>query len=284
MLLVTQRVSESTVKMRARCPSCSKLYEVASEDLRNESPLFECVSCQCRFSMEYPPADPTNVLTFVVPLDLVVEETQRSEPQVAAAASVSAFASSSEPGVDEMKSCPKCAAMNGRRAKECYACHVIFERLEGLPQDPSLRAQPSLVRKWKNLLENFSDSQLHEDFIRSCHELEALKFAVLKYEEIKAAQGGDVLCDHMLGRIQSLMMVGLAQKPLATKTVAGFDIAKYRKYFFWGPYSISAIMILLGMMNLGHRNLIGVGVALACMTSGLIVMIRGRISLSDFVD
>lgn len=272
--------------MRARCPSCSKLYEVASEDLRNEAPLFECVSCACRFSMEYPPADPMNVLTFVVPLDLVVEEKQRSEPQ-ATASSVAAFASSgktAEPGVDEMKSCPKCAAMNGRRAKECYACHVIFERLEGLPQDPSLRAQPSLVRKWKNLLENFSDSQLHEDFIRSCHELEALKFAVVKYEEIKAAQGGDVLCDHMLGRIQSLMMVGLAQKPLAQDKAVAFDFAKYRKYFFWGPYSISFLMILLGMMNLGHRNLIGVGVALACMTSGLIVMIRGRISWSDFVD
>ena len=293
MLLVTQRVSESTVKMRARCPSCSKLYEVASEDLRNEAPLFECVSCHCRFSMEYPPADPMNVLTFIVPLDHVTQENQRSEPQesisvAAMSAPVSrtdaALAAAKEPGVDEMKACPKCAAMNGRRAKECYACHVIFERLEGLPQDPSLRAQPSLVRKWKNLLENFADSQLHEDFIRSCHELDALKFAVMKYEEIKAAQGGDSLCDQMLARIQSLMMVGLAQKPLAQNKAPAFNLAKYRKYFFWGPYSISTFMILLGMMNLGHRNLIGVGVALACMTSGLIVMIRGRISWSDFVD
>jgi hypothetical protein len=89
----------------------------------------------------------------------------------------------------------------------------------------------------------------------------------------------------MLARIQSLMMVGLAQKPLApTQATLPFDLAKYRKYFFWGPYGISALMILLGMANLGHRNLIGVGVALACMTSGLIVMVRGRITWSDFVD
>jgi hypothetical protein len=279
--------------MRARCPSCSKLYEVASEDLRNEAPLFECVSCACRFSMEYPPVDPMNALTFVVPLEHITQETQRSEPQESASvtqfaavgvAGVNAAAAPKEPGVDEMKACPKCAAMNGRRAKECYSCHVIFERLEGLPQDPSLRAQPSLVRKWKNLLENFSESPLHEDFIRSCHELDALKFAVMKYEEIKVAQGGDTLCDQMLARIQGLMMVGLAQKPLASKPAPSFDMAKYRKYFYWGPYTISTLMILLGMMNLGHRNLIGVGVALACMTSGLIVMIRGRISWSDFVD
>ncbi|MNL20923.1 hypothetical protein D3C87_1421950 [compost metagenome] len=185
-----------------------------------------------------------------------------------------------------MKSCPKCGALNGRRSKECYSCHVLFERLEGLPQDPSLRAQPSLVRKWKSLLENFTDMNLHDDFIRSCRELDALKFAVLKYEELKAAQGGDELCDQMLARIQGMMMVSLSQKPVrkdSAEPVVSF-ITKNRKYFYWGPYGISALMILVGMMNLGHRNLIGVGVALACMTSGLIVMIRGRISWSDFVD
>ncbi|MFS4460614.1 hypothetical protein [Bdellovibrio sp. HCB2-146] len=244
--------------------------------------------------MEYPPADPQNVLSFLIPSgDIVTPEApaasvafetvlnQHAESVIDAAA-VSAV----EPGNAEMKSCPKCGALNGRRSKECYSCHVLFERLEGLPQDPSLRAQPSLVRKWKSLLENFTDMNLHDDFIRSCRELDALKFAVLKYEELKAAQGGDELCDQMLARIQGMMMVSLSQKPVhkdSVEPVMSF-ITRNRKYFYWGPYGLSALMILIGMMNLGHRNLIGVGVALACMTSGLIVMIRGRISWSDFVD
>lgn len=188
----------------------------------------------------------------------------------------------SEPGTQEMKSCPKCGALNGRRAKECYSCHVIFEKLEGLPKDPSLKAQPSLVRKWKNLVENFENQELHDEFIRSCHELDALRFAVLKYEDLKAAQGGDPVCDQMIARINSLMLIGLAQKPGAKADNAMKP--KWHKYLFWGPFGLSALLILMGMINLGHRNLIGVGVALACMTAGLIVMIKGRISVSDFLD
>jgi hypothetical protein len=153
-----------------------------------------------------------------------------------------------------------------------------------LPQDPTLRAQPSLVRKWKTLLENFESQDLHDEFIRSCGELDAYRFAILKYEEIKAAQGGDALCDQMIARVNSLMMVELAQKPVAKNQMAKQERPKWMKYMYIGPFALSGLLILWGMVNLGHRNLIGVGVALTCMAAGLIVMIRGRLSLSDFVD
>nr|WP_295900265.1 hypothetical protein [uncultured Bdellovibrio sp.] len=278
MVLVTQRVSESTVnlttKMKIRCPSCAKLYEVASDDIHSETPLFQCISCESRFSFEYPPTDPQNVLCFMVPVVTetpIVTDAQHQEALPAV-----------EPGAHEMKSCPKCGALNGRRAKECYSCHVLFERLEGLPKDPSLKAQPSLVRKWKNLVENFENESLHDEFIRACHELDALRFATLKYEELKTAQGGDPQCDQMIARINSLMLVGLSQKPLAKNEAPVRP--KWQKYLYWGPFGLSALLILLGMINLGHRNLIGVGVALAFMAAGLIIMIRGKISLSDFID
>lgn len=282
MVLVTQRVSESRVKLteklKIRCPSCAKLYEVESEDIHSETPLFQCISCDSRFSFEYPPEDPQNVLCFVVPMtvtapapteELSVAQHQEARP---------------EPGASEMKSCPKCGALNGRRSKECYSCHVLFEKLEGLPKDPSLKAQPSLVRKWKNLVENFENEDLHDEFIRACHQLDALRFATLKYEELKAAQGGDPQCDQMIARINSLMMVGLSQKPVAGKTTDTPARPKWQKYLYWGPFAVSALLILLGIVNLGHRNLIGTGVALAFMAAGLIVMIRGKISLSDFID
>lgn len=269
MVLVTQRVSESIVKLKIRCPACAKLYEVGSEDIHSETPLFQCISCETRFSFEYPPADFHNVPCFVVESSGSAAQQQE---RVATA----------EPGAQEMKSCPKCGALNGRRSKECYSCHVLFERLEGLPTDASLKAQPSLVRKWKNLMGNFENEALHDEFIRACHELDALRFAALKYEELKAAQGGDPQCDQMIAKINSLMMVGLSQK--VHSKVGETARPKWHKYLYWGPFGLSTLLILLGMVNLGHRNLIGVGVALAFMVLGLIVMIRGRISLSDFVD
>ncbi len=220
--------------------------------------------------------DPQNIPCFLVPEKISGEAVeniaQRHEAELPLAATVPA---------NEMKSCPKCGAMNGRRAKECYSCHVLFERLEGLPQDPSLKAQPSLVRKWKNLVNNFDNEKLHEEFLMACHQLDALRFATFKYEELKSAQGGDAQCDIMLARIQSLMLVGLSQKPTESKTPAR---PKWHKYMYWGPFALSALLILLGMINLAHRNLVGVGVAFAFMSAGLIVMIRGRLQASDFFD
>lgn len=273
MVLVTQRVSESTVKLKIRCPQCVKLYEVESEDIRSEAPLFQCISCQTRFGFEYPPADPANILCFEI----------SNQPETLTAAKQQESVSA-EPGGSEMKNCPKCGAMNGRKSKECYSCHVIFERLVGLPSDASLKAQPSLVRKWKMVLENFENQELHQNFIRSCHELDALRFAAMKYEEIKSAQGGDALCDQMIAKINSLMVVGLSQKASTKRIEDNPTRPSWLKYLFWSPYTISAMMILYGMINLGHRNLIGIGVALTCMSTGLIVMVRGKISLSDFVD
>lgn len=272
MVLVTQRASESTVKLKIRCPSCTKLYEVASEDIHSETPLFQCISCESRFSFEFPPTDSQNVKCF--PVTLNSENLNAAQHQGVAG----------ETKDQNLKSCPKCGALNGRRSKECYSCHVLFEKLEGLPKDSSLKAQPSLVRKWKNLIENFDNDELHDEFIRACHELDALRFATMKYEELKNAQGGDPKCEQMIARISSLSLVGLTQKPVLNKKAETSLRPKWQKYLYWGPFGLSALLILMGMVNLGHRNLIGAGVALAFMAAGLIVMVKGKITLSDFLD
>jgi len=279
------------VKLKVRCPSCSKLYEVSGEDIHSEVPVFQCVTCDSKFAFAYPPENPDRVDCFALTASearLVEAESnnangQKLTFQEALTEVVTTQAVVQTAQSQQMKSCPKCGAMNGRRSKECYSCHVLFERLEGLPQDPSLKAQPSLVRKWKNLLENFDNQELHDEFIRSCQKLDALRFAISKYEEIKAAQGGDALCDRMIAQINSLMMVNLSHKPLAPAPAKSVK-PKWQKYLFWGPYALSALLVLLGMMNLGHRNLIGLGVAIACMASGVIVMVRGRFSASDFLE
>lgn len=276
MVLVTHRVSESTVnldaKLKIRCPSCAKLYEVQTSDIRSETPFFQCISCESCFSFDYPPANSESIPSFLVSLNSL-EENPTETPLDNAKHREEAL-------LGEMRACPKCAALNPRKSRECYSCHVLYEKLEGLPADKGLRAQPSLVRKWKTLVENFQNESLHDEFIRSCQQLEALRFALTKYEELRAAQGGDSLCDAMIAKIHTIMMVGLQQNNNSTKEAKLRP--KWQKYFYWGPFGLSALMILMGMVNLGHRNLVGVGVALAVMSAGLIIMIKGRLSLSDF--
>lgn len=258
-----------------------------NEDIKNDTPLFQCISCEVHFSFEYPPKDLQNIQCFAIDSEPKIQNIESEFPVVDEAKSEKAVNAQSQSAEQmsaasqEMRSCPKCGALNGRASKECYSCHVIFERLEGLPTDPSLKAQPSLVRKWKNLVENFENSELHNEFLRSCHELDALKFAVYKYEELKKAQGGDPQCDMMIARANTLMLTGFKKESLQIQKVAK---AKWQKYLYWGPFGLSALLVLAGMFNLGQRNLIGVGVAMACMALGLIVMIKGKISLSDFLD
>jgi len=274
------------VNLRVRCPQCTKLYEVQSEDIHSEIPLFQCISCDSRFGFEYSPENLERIETFLVPVNSAAPAQIHSENNNAAPTS----AAFTEPTAQETKSCPKCGAINGRKSQECYSCHVIFERLEGLPTDPTLRAQPSLVRKWKNVLADFNNEELHDEFVLGCQQMDALKFASMKYEEIKSAQGGDVMCDIMLAKINSMMNVTLSQNPTAkdqgrvqkiqsvTSLESWIELWNdWKKYAHWAPYMLAAFMVLWGILSLAHRNLVGVGVALACMTSGLMFMIKGRL-------
>lgn len=267
-------------KLRLRCPSCSKLYEVSEGDIQSHSPQFDCMSCAARFGFNYPVENPAAVETYVV----------QAAPQPVVEVAPAIFVEPPKPQVAEKnstKACPKCGAINEKKNEECYSCHVIFARLEQLPLDPTLKAQPSLVRKWKNLVLNFDNKELHEDFLNSCHQLEALRFGILKYEELKNAQGGsDEVCERMIFKAHGLLQVTLSGKTDGDRRFAKQSDAaprhKWRRYILWGPLALSILMMITGYFSLGLRNLVGAGVAVMLLTFGLILFWKGRISLSDF--
>jgi hypothetical protein len=278
---------EQFSKFRVRCPGCSKLYEVSEGDIQSHNPQFDCISCSSRFSFSYPVTHPMSVATFLVQ-DSPEAQEARSFQQELEAQSFAALQQEIEESAEKAstQACPKCGAINDKKNDECYSCHVIFARLEQLPLDPTLKAQPSLVRKWKNLLMNFDNLSLHEEFLKSCHQLDALRFAILKYEELKSAQGGsDEICERMIFKAHGLLQVTLSgksegdlrfvKKPTATHQ-------KWHKYVLFGPLSLSVLMIVIGYFSLSLRNLVGAGVAVMLLTFGLILFWKGRISLSDF--
>ncbi|MBC7370934.1 MAG: hypothetical protein H7326_05175 [Bdellovibrionaceae bacterium] len=275
-------------KLRLRCPTCSKLYEVIDSDITSTTPQFDCISCATRFTFAYPVINPRDVATQVVfqnpttPAALTFQQElenqsgrlgTEAEPQGAAQ--------------QRVHSCPKCGAVNDKGLAECYSCHVIFERLLELPLDPTLRAQPSLVRKWKNLVLNFDSSELHDDFLKSCHELDALRFAILKYEELQKAQGGkDYVCESMIYKAHGLLQVTLYSKRTGDpfyKKDPPKNVVAWHKYVFFTPLIISILMMLSGFTSLSQRNLVGAGVAVMLLTFGLTLFWKGRLSMSDFI-
>lgn len=274
--------------LKIRCPSCEKLYVVNEEDIQSHSPQFDCVSCATRFGFVYPPENPQSVPTFKVTSSPEIEQA-RSFQQELEAQSFAALQQEISQAAEKnsTKSCAKCGAINEKKATECYSCHVLFERMDQLPLDPMLRAQPSLVRKWKNLVVNFDNLQLHEEFLKSCHQLEALRFAILKYEELQKAQGGrDEVCAKMIFKAQGLLQVTLSGKKEGDlrfqKEKEPSKVPRWHKYVILPPFAVAGTMIAMGFFNLGIRNLVGAGVAVALLTLGLVLFWKGRISLADF--
>jgi len=274
-----------------RCPKCSKLYEVSEGDVQSHNPQFDCISCSSRFSFTYPIENPNNVATFLVQVSAEAEaeaESARTFQQELEAQSFAALQQEIEKTAEKTSThtCPKCGAINEKKSDECYSCHVIFSRLEQLPLDPTLKAQPSLVRKWKNLVLNFDNLSLHEDFLKSCHQLDALRFAILKYEELKSAQGGsDEVCERMIFKAHGLLQVTLSGKAagdLNFKPTPAATRHKWHRYILWGPLAVSILMMVIGYFSLSLRNLVGAGVAVMLLTFGLIIFWKGRLSLSDF--
>jgi hypothetical protein len=185
---------------------------------------------------------------------------------------------------------------------------VIFERLEGLPDDPAMKAQPSLVRRWKELLEDYANDFKHGEFLMACHDLDALNFARHKYEQIRQMQGQDEIADRMIARVDALQRIeeptGSVSQPKATeskyeprvRTKPSVDILslqknepkaeppKWMRFVLMAPFAISFLLILLGVVLSGQRNMIGTGIAVALLSYGLITGLRGPLKMKDFLS
>lgn len=242
------------------------------------SPHFQCLDCSTRFTFDFPPANPADVRARAVAPEADV-------PGTGPAAAGDAPAMSKRVSAVAKRKCPKCGAESPKTADECYSCHVIFEKLEGLPIDSAIRVQPSLVRRWKELLNDYGDEDLHQSFLMACRDQGALDFARLKYEHIRRMQGQDPVADRMIERIDALTAVAeIARKdanapaaPEGTRDGTGVlarTLKRWRMFAFFTPLTISLLMILWGMSHPSARNMIGAGIAVSLLSYGAIAGMR----------
>ncbi|PIS11020.1 MAG: hypothetical protein COT73_06145 [Bdellovibrio sp. CG10_big_fil_rev_8_21_14_0_10_47_8] len=254
-----------------RCPACDKLFRVDSREIKSSSPYFDCTACKSRFSFDYPPANVNKIETFVVSQKetfQLTDSVDRSVPR-------------------ELKKCPKCSSLNPQLSKECLKCGVFFERVESLGTDGSLGAIPSLVKTWQELMSDYDNIKKHMVFVNRCEDLQALPFALKKYQTLKDAQPQDSTAQDMLHQVLLKNIKTQAQKfsgyqqihDSVGNTLSKVNWPRVRKV---APLAISLSMVLMGLFVGGYRNLVGIGAAMAFLTLGLTIFIKGRISWQDF--
>jgi ribosomal protein L40E len=168
--------------LRLRCPSCEKLYRMDTRDVKSSEPHFECLVCQSVFGFEYPTSSPLNVPTKLIRRSQARLEGKDLRPM-------------------DVKTCPKCAALNAKGSEECRQCGVIFARLNGLPLDSKMGALPSLVKAWQDLMSDYSNLTKHLHFVNRCEDLQAVPYALKKYQDLKEAQPQDQIAQEMLHRV-----------------------------------------------------------------------------------
>lgn len=251
-----------------RCPSCNKLFRIDSREIKSSNPYFDCTACKARFTFDFPPTNVNKIETRVISQ----KDTFQLEDSI------------DHEAVPELKKCPKCSAMNPRLTKECIKCGVIFERVESVPaEDAALGAIPSLMKAWQDLLSDYDNLKKHVAFVDRCEDLQALPFALKKYESLKEAQPQDDVAQKMFHRIL-LRNIGRKTRNLSwvQNTQAAVSKVNWTRVRKLTPLVIGFALILLGLSKNSSRNMVGIGAALLFLTIGLTVFIKGRLSLEDF--
>jgi ribosomal protein L40E len=251
--------------LNVRCPSCQKNYRIDTRDIKSSEPHFECLVCQSVFGFMYPPASSSAVQARVIRQSLVPLEKLVSDRPM------------------DVKTCAKCTALNAKGSKECRLCGVNFDQIQDLPLDPALRARPSLKKAWKDLMTDYSNVRKHLAFMERCEDLEALPFALKKYQDLKATQPHDNFADEMLHRVWAR---SVAKKfGDFSETLKISSMARRINWIRAGkllPWISSTVFLVVGFSQPAYRNLAGVGAALLFITLGLHLMVKGRITFDDF--
>lgn len=250
--------------LRVRCPQCGKIYRVDSRDIHSSRPHFECLVCLSIFAFDFPCATPLNVKARLLKAsDAPLTEQGETRPQ-------------------DVRACPKCSALNAKGVKECRSCGVLFERLEGLPLDPKLRALPSLVRAWQELMEDYENITKHLAFVSRCEELQAIPFALKKYKDLKEAQPQDRIAQEMVYRVLARRFARRAEKMKSNPVIAFLVRLNWARIGKMIPWTVSLMLIMIGLSRPELKNLAGIGTSILFVFVGLVLFFRGRLRLSDF--
>lgn len=161
-------------------------------------------------------------------------------------------------------------------ATDCVHCHIIFTKL--------VRGGGSVLgRAWKDLMQDYQNIGKHIAFVDRCEDLQALPFALRKYQDLQTAQPQDSVTQDM---IHQVWLRGLSKKMQASDWFRQSKVfaqsVNWNRVLKMSPWLMGALFIGLGLLKYSLRNLVGIGVAILFLCLGLVLFKRGKVELSDF--
>lgn len=234
-----------------RCPECNKLYRVDTRDIISDDPHFDCIQCGVTFQVEGHQQDPRQLVTRSAKKHVTFNLHEQSLSPEA------------------IRKCPKCGASNLRSQSECGKCGLIFAKFEKYEKEGGVL--PSLSRAWTDLMQDYNNLAKHFAFVDQCADMQAVPYALKKYQELKELQPFDPIATKMHSQV--------LLKGFSRRTVQNFESQlknnqQYQNFLSlmvkvqWGQilngltWALPLVFIVWGFFSIYERNLIGFGVAL----------------------
>ena len=110
----------------------------------------------------------------------------------------------------EGQACPKCGRKRSPEAESCPRCGLVFAlwQADGSAAPVGLDSQGTEL--WQKILGNWSDSALHEEFLKHCLQTNTLAAAGRLYRERLDEDPKDGVATHMQRQILSKAALGLS--------------------------------------------------------------------------
>lgn len=148
---------------------------------------------------------------------------------------------------------------SGRQVAQKWSDEQILKILFDIPGETR---QSQVVRAWRNTFENLGEIKAHEQFIYLCRQKNSLNLARDKYKQLSVYLNWDGLPEYLKVILEPER---IKLTPWAERTP-------------WIILGLGALLILLGSLMPGQKNMIGAGV-LVCILDFLIYRKRFKLSL-----
>lgn len=104
--------------------------------------------------------------------------------------------------------CPNCGKPKIPNSLDCPSCGVVFAKLgDRLDEGPQNFASEEFHELWANLIQDYNNMSLHEEFIQFCMSKNKLTFASQQYRKMLEVNPHDELAKKMQNRIISLASI-----------------------------------------------------------------------------
>lgn len=141
----------------------------------------------------------------------------------------------------------------------------------------------ALMRMWQDLLQDYDNLTKHLAFVDRCEDLQALPYALKRYQTLKEAQPHDEVAQQMLKKVWLKSFErNMGRMAELSKIKMLFQKINWARVAKLAPVVLGLSLILLGSLSGALRNLVGVGSAILLLTIGIRSFRSEKFRLSDY--